>query len=152
MTTNLANRGVAITPTVTLVTEECCSCGIVFAMPKDFKQTCLEYREKKPFYCPNGHQQWYTGESDAELLRREKERATTLEARLRAAQARATHEADQRLAAERSARAHRAAHTRTKKRVAAGVCPCCKRHFADLGRHMAGQHPDYAPEGGGSHA
>jgi hypothetical protein len=33
--------------------------------------------------------------------------------------------------------------TRIKKRVAAGVCPCCNRSFKDLARHMAGQHPDY---------
>jgi len=33
--------------------------------------------------------------------------------------------------------------TKTKRRVANGVCPCCNRTFADLSAHMHGQHPEY---------
>lgn len=32
----------------------------------------------------------------------------------------------------------------TLRRIAAGVCPCCRRSFTDLARHMSSQHPDYA--------
>ncbi|HEX9950777.1 MAG TPA: hypothetical protein VGB53_03340 [Rubricoccaceae bacterium] len=39
---------------------------------------------------------------------------------------------------KRRAAAQKGAHTRTKKRIAAGVCPCCNRTFQDLARHMAG--------------
>lgn len=55
-----------------------------------------------------------------------------------------------RLESER--RAHAATKgqlTKTKKRIANGVCPCCNRSFANLERHMAGQHPDYPQPGEG---
>jgi hypothetical protein len=46
--------------------------------------------------------------------------------------------------AKRSLAAQKGVTTRIKRRVANGVCPCCKRTFQDLARHMAGQHPRYA--------
>lgn len=129
-------RQLSVTGQVDLVTEVCCDCGITFAMPEQLQTRCLAERgpNGRQFWCPNGHQQYYTGESDAARLRRQ----------LTATESQLTHERDQRQAAERSARGHRAAHTRTKRRLAAGVCPCCRRSFADLARHMAGQHPEYA--------
>ncbi len=30
-------------------------------------------------------------------------------------------------------------------RVKNGTCPCCKRHFKNLERHMKGQHPNFKP-------
>jgi len=33
--------------------------------------------------------------------------------------------------------------TRQKKRAAAGTCPCCKRTFNALSRHIQEQHPEY---------
>jgi hypothetical protein len=63
--------------------------------------------------------------------------------RSEAAAAQLTHERDQRLAAERSASAYKGQATRIRNRVGAGVCPCCTRTFANLARHMAGQHPDF---------
>lgn len=36
--------------------------------------------------------------------------------------------------------------TRIKRRVSAGVCPCCNRTFQCLARHMATKHPDYQQE------
>lgn len=44
-------------------------------------------------------------------------------------------------------RAQKGQNTRLKKRIAAGVCPCCNRSFANLREHMAGQHPDFTGEG-----
>jgi uncharacterized small protein (DUF1192 family) len=46
--------------------------------------------------------------------------------------------------AKRSRNAYKGLFGRTKKRVAAGVCPCCNRTFENLARHMAGEHPGYA--------
>lgn len=122
----------------TLVLEECCLCGVQFGL------TDRMYRarraDKETFYCPNGHGQAYV-KSEADKLRQQ----------LQEAQARATHVLDQ-LTAERQAheterKSHAATKgqlTKTRKRVAGGVCPCCNRSFVNLGRHMAGQHPDYA--------
>lgn len=41
-------------------------------------------------------------------------------------------------------RGEKAAKTRLKKKVAAGLCPVCRRPFANLMRHMQGQHASYA--------
>lgn len=38
--------------------------------------------------------------------------------------------------------------TKTRKRIAHGVCPCCTRTFVNLQRHMATKHPDYHVEEG----
>ncbi|MGH3680593.1 MAG: hypothetical protein ACRDT2_10150 [Natronosporangium sp.] len=141
---SINTRGYTIAATLQLVTEECCNCGVTFAMPAEFRQQCLDrpgIDTGKPFYCPAGHKQWYTGKPAAQ---RERQRADQLARQLEAARARATHAEDQAAAAERSNRALRAVNTRTRKRIAAGICPCCRRSFTDLAQHMAGQHPDYA--------
>lgn len=65
------------------------------------------------------------------------------------AEARVTHERDQRQAAERSASAYKGRVTRLKNRAAAGICPCCTRHFENLHRHMSTKHPDFAESDGG---
>lgn len=52
-----------------------------------------------------------------------------------------THEPN--YAADRAAAADWAQLTKTRKRIANGVCPCCHRTFQNLARHMAGQHPAY---------
>lgn len=128
-----------ITPEVTLVTLECGKCGIAFAMPQVFRD---EKRENgTTFYCPNGHPRAFM-ETETTRLRRQLE---TAQKRQGWAEARETHERDQREATERSNRALRGVVTRTKKRAAAGVCqvPGCSRTFQDVARHMASQHPDF---------
>jgi len=132
-------RGMTIQETTTFVVEECCKCGMAFAMTADFRQRALDDRSIW-WYCPRGHHQHYTGKTDAQKAR---ERAERLE----------RHVANQ----DEVIRSERAAHavtkrkltttkgqlTKTRKRVANGVCPCCHRTFAQLQRHMKGQHPDY---------
>ena len=114
---------------VALVTEECCAkgCGITFAMTADLRRRRLA--DHGWFYCPNGHQQHYTGPSDSDRLRDE--------------QAKNTHLRDQLLAAALDAEAARKALVRDRHRFANGVCPCCNRFFENVNRHMKGEHPDY---------
>ncbi|GAJ12235.1 unnamed protein product, partial [marine sediment metagenome] len=74
----MSSRLLEISTTVKLVTEECCACGILFAMPQQVNE---RLRTKGgTFYCPNGHSQVYT-EPDIEVLKR----------KLRAAESRATN-------------------------------------------------------------
>ena len=129
-----------LTKNLTLVTEECFRCGVVFAMPKDMQEHRL--RDKGTFYCPNGHGQCYT-ESEADRLKKQVQR---LREANREAYAYATAVDDQRRAAERSNAALRGARTRARRRAAAGVCPCCQRTFKALADHMATKHPGYAAE------
>jgi hypothetical protein len=131
-----------ITRTVTLVDLSCCSCGLLFAVPERLKTQ--RQRDGGSFYCPNGHRQQFTV-TEADRLREELERERRHRER---AETRAIHYRDQADAADRSAAAYKGQATKLRKRVANGVCPCCRRSFAQLGRHMATKHPDYADGGG----
>lgn len=53
---------------------------------------------------------------------------------------------DQILKTERRLSATQGVVTRIKNRVGKGVCPCCNRYFANVHRHMANQHPEFAAE------
>lgn len=127
--------------TTRFVVQTCCtsSCGIVFAVPADWDR--LRRNDHTSFYCPNGHRQHYTGESNEERLKRELAQAehnATFYKERREAEAAAHQHTRNSLAVTKG---HM---TRIKKRVAGGVCPCCTRTFQNLARHMEGQHPDYA--------
>lgn len=126
-----------LTPEVTLVTMQCGKCGITFAVPNGFRDEKLETGQT--FYCPNGHPRAFV-ETEATRLRR---RVEALQGEAQRAYAQATHQRDQREAAERSNAALRGVITKKNKRAAAGVCQCCSRTFQDVARHMASQHPGF---------
>jgi hypothetical protein len=125
-----------ITYTGRLVTTTCW-CGIHLAVPQDLYNIAKRNKDKA-IYCPLGHSFIFsnTTEEQLEVAKQETKRARQRE---RAVRELLTHE-------EHSHRATRGHMTRIKKRVAAGVCPCCNRTFRDLAKHMEGQHPDYAPK------
>ena len=134
--------------TTTLATETCCSCGILFAMPNDYRQQRLNDHEA--FWCPAGHRQYYTGKSDAEKLRDQlaAEKHKTEQAQALAAH-RLTRIEDEQRAAQRIARrlsATQGVVTRHKRKIAAGKCPCCSAAFKDLASHMKNRHPNWNPE------
>lgn len=131
----------SLTATTTFEIETCCRCGMQFAVTSEFRQRRRD--DHGDFYCPSGHGQHYTGKSDAQ---KERERADRLSAALDRAERRAAN-------AEENTRIERVSHaatkgqlTKTRKRIANGVCPCCHRSFANVKRHMDSQHPDYAEE------
>lgn len=117
--------------TITLVDQNCFVCGVPFAMAEHFQADRL--RKQDTFYCPAGHSQHYIGETEAERQRKRAERAE------RAAES----ERQRRVAEERSHSATRGHLTRARTRAAHGVCQVCHRSFANVARHMTGQHPDY---------
>jgi hypothetical protein len=115
----------------TLEVHTCGECGVMWAMPVEM--IAARRRDGKSFYCPNGHCRCFR-ETEADRLRRSLEHERSRSGRIAAAR-------DQ---AQASLRAQKGVTTKLRKRIAAGICPCCKRSFRDLGRHMAGQHPDFA--------
>ena len=117
----------------------CCECGIIFAVPTAFEKSLRDTHQQ--FYCPNGHQQHFPGETEEENLRRERNRLKQQAARLHD---QIEDERRGRESAERSASAYKGQVTKIKKRVSGGVCPCCNRSFENLRRHMDSKHPDYA--------
>jgi hypothetical protein len=114
---------------------QCCRCGATIAGPQEIYLQAMEKRGPlgKQFYCINGHQQHYTGETEAQKERRLREDA---ELRL-VVERRATERA------KRSAAAYQGKLTTLRDRVQNGVCPCCNRTFQNLMRHMKTKHPGY---------
>lgn len=135
-TTISASAGFTYTVSGELSVHECPTCGVLHGVPVELVSYADRHRPCFPIHCPNGHTWGYGGRSKDEQLEA---------ARNGAARARA--ERDQEAA---SAKAYRGAATRArserdkaKARIAKGVCPCCNRHFKNVERHMAEQHPDY---------
>lgn len=120
--------------------EECYTCGVVFWMPSQFQEN--RRKDKKNFFCPSGHHQAYI-ESEADRLRKEleKQKKRTEWAEEQAKNARADAER-----AELRRRAQFGENTKLRKRISNGVCPCCRRNFVSLGRHLKKMHPDFVPE------
>ena len=120
---------------ITLELEECCNCHCMFGITTDMMNRLrINHRS---FYCPNGHPQSYLHESREEKLKRQLEQTSSQLARTQSSLE----------TSRRSKAAIKGQLTKTKRRVANGVCPCCNSTFADLAAHMHGQHPEYG-EGG----
>jgi len=113
---------------------------MTFAMPERYKRKLSE--EGGSFYCPAGHAQHFA-EPEVNKLKKQLAQAT-----------RQSEQYQNWYKAEQSDHAHtrnrlratKGVLTKTKQRVAHGICPCCNRTFKDLQRHMAGQHPEYVAE------
>lgn len=118
------------------VTITCChkDCGISFQVPGWWEKGRRE--TKAWFYCPNGHGQHFTGESDADKFRRERDIAKQQLARAEQEAADAQKRADLLQKQKR----------RLEKRAAAGTCPCCQRTFSNMATHMKKQHPEFVAE------
>ncbi len=112
--------------------EHCCNCGMAFAMTTEFQRRAINDKNIW-FYCPAGHAQHYTGETEESRLKRELERKAQM---LDAADARAAKAENER---QQIAKAHR----KMRVRVMNGVCPCCTRTFQNLMAHMKTEHPDF---------
>lgn len=122
----------------------CNECGVPVLLEQAFCKARKE--DHKSFYCPNGHPLHYPQETVEEKLRKE---LAQKEKFLQNAQKR-TEWAEQaaKQAKERAAKADRsrAAYKGQLTRVKNGVCPCCRRNFTDLRRHMKTKHPGYMAE------
>lgn len=111
-----------------LVSETCIECGIEFAIPSGYRRQRLE--DHRGFHCPNGHSQFFAGETEAQKLQKqldiekrklefERNQRATLEAQLSAAVKKTK---------------------RLTHRVECGVCPHCQRTFKQLAAHMKSKH------------
>lgn len=129
---------------VTLVVEECCNCHVAFAMTQELKARKQDTHQT--FYCPNGHGQSYLAETEAERLKRQLRSVEQDRDWYKKAEARQSTE---RARAERSLAATKGVVTRMRKRAIAGACQFCHRHFANVERHVASQHPKETPDGTG---
>lgn len=121
-----------------LVVVECANCHMNFGVTPAFQTDRMN--DHKGFMCPNGHSNVYRGQSEEEKLRMERDR---LKQQLAQKDDSIKYQRDQREKAEKKVIAYKGVVTRTKNRIASGVCPCCNRTFENLHRHMATKHKDY---------
>jgi len=134
-----------ITHTGTLNVENCCKCGVAFAMPADMQRRLRNNGQW--FYCPSGHSQHYTGPTEAQQANT---RADRLASQLISERARSDRASAEAAHQRRRAAAYKGQMTKARRRFAHGVCPVegCRRHFDNLGAHMASKHPDVVTQSG----
>lgn len=127
---------------------ECCACATPIWMSKQFIRNRRD--DHQGFYCPNGHCQSFHGKSEEEKLREqlkaEREAKAALQRETAILAQDLTVEREARKSVQRKLSTTKATLTKTRKRVAGGVCPCCTRSFTNLRRHMATKHPDFAQQ------
>ncbi len=121
----------------TLVVERCW-CGILHAIPAALARTKRAaheagQRHNNDVYCPLGHRWIYGGDNRMEAAERKLQQERAAHDQTRAAR----DEAQKRLCKEEAAR------LRLKRRIKAGICPCCKRTVSQMARHIASKHPEY---------
>lgn len=115
---------------VLLTIMTCGSCGCEFAIPETMRAE--KERSGGSWFCPNGHSRVYS-ETQADKFRKLYEKEQREAASLREAK----------IVAERAQQKAEKHIERLKKRVAAGVCPCCNRTVSQLTRHMNSKHAEY---------
>lgn len=123
--------------TLTLVEETCCNCLTHFAMDQELYRRAKE--TGRTFYCPNGHAQHYT-ETEVQKLKKQNQ---NLKARVGWAEDDATRARTEASEVRREKAAIKGQLTKTRNRIANGVCPCCHRTFKQLARHIENKHPDF---------
>jgi hypothetical protein len=112
----------------------CTECGVEYGMTEDFSANRL--RDRRGFYCLNGHTQHYQGKSDAVKLAETQAEKLRLESVVE-------FERKRRRTAETTTKRERTRRKNVEKRVANGVCAWCHRHFVDLDRHVHTKHPEH---------
>ena len=126
--------------TTTLTKVHCGECGGVYAISQRYYKK--KHEDGGYWNCPYCDCSWGFSEEASELEKARKEAQSQRDNvewyRNRYAAEQSRH--DQTKA---SLRSHKAAKTRLKNRIANGVCPCCKRHFENLHKHIQTKHPNY---------
>lgn len=128
----MITRDLTYTETVTMVTEQCCECGVQFGMPSNLRGV-LKADPNKYFYCPNGHAQHYTKSTEMKLREQMEVQRASAQKQLDEMRDRFLDELNEKTKLAKQL-----------KRVHNGVCPCCKRSFTNLQRHMKTKHPELA--------
>lgn len=118
---------------VVLEKKTCGKCGGVFALNAEFVNNARD--NKGGYTCPYCLTYWSWSESEADRLRKQ------IEEKSRELTAQKCETLRQQNLKEIEIKTREAAE-RKLKRVAKGVCPCCKRTFPNLARHMETKHSE----------
>ena len=116
----------AVVQTTVIEAHDCPDCGVVYGITEDYRaRRCVD---GEAWYCPNGHH-IVSNNTTIEQNHELREKNLDLRARL-----------DQ---AEADAAAKKREVARMKRRAKNGLCPCCRRHFMNVQRHISNKHPDF---------
>lgn len=127
MSTTTLNRNVELT------IEDCITCGTVFALPTVMRNHA--YERGGYFHCPNGHSQGWDKANCKSAVDKLRSENAQLQSTL-------NYEKNRVEAAKKETTAIKGQMTKLKNRVANVVCPCWKRSFQNLARHMKTKHPE----------
>lgn len=130
--------------TITITPVHCTTCGGWFGLDEHFERAART--DGRSFTCPyGGHTLSWHNNSENDRLKR---KTADLELSLKWAREARDEAQDRADRSERRRRATAGVLTKVRKRVGHGVCPVagCKRHFANLDRHMKTEHPAYQPD------
>lgn len=122
-------KGFIYQETVTMLVKECITCGITFGIPSNLYEQ-IKKDDKKWFYCPNGHSA-HICKTTEQIQKEEYEQK--LQEKIRQLQ-----DAD---IVKRDLQTKLDEANNKLFRVHNGVCPCCKRNFKNLKRHIENKHP-----------
>lgn len=120
----------SVTVMVQLNLVTCANCGCCFGVNVEMENSLR--RTGDGFYCPNGHSLTF-GAGDVERLKiaLKKEQAAKWQALSDLSTIKAKAE-------------------KLEQRIANGVCPCCRRSFLNLKRHIKSRHPQFPSGAAGS--
>ena len=123
----------AVIAVADLETVICGSCSGIYALSEKY------IREKKEhggyWNCPYCRNAWGYDTEGSEVKQLERKLAQATKRKEWAEQEAKNAECRRRAAVGQT--------TKLKNRIGHGVCPCCKRTFQQLQRHMQTKHPDY---------
>lgn len=131
----------ALNFTIQLESAECYTCGVTFAVPTQLLRHARE-DSTVSIYCPSGHGMHWRETVEDRLRKELAAKKAELERQTREAEFQRTLKEE----AERRVSAQKAVTTKLRKRIGAGVCPCCHRTFSQLAAHMKAKHPEVATE------
>ncbi len=114
----------------TLHELSCGVCHMYHAIPDSLYRKAKD--DGKSWHCPAGHTLVFT-ESEKHRL----EKALAFEKECKESARRREDKALRQISAMKGV------ITKTKNRIANGVCPCCRRTFQNMRQHMKHMHPDY---------
>lgn len=117
----------------------CYTCGVRFAITSELYRRVVTDAAGSIF-CPacGSSTCWKKSEAQKQIEQ--------LEAKLKWEMENSERRLSEKNKVEAELRAAQLTHSKIKKRISSGVCPCCNRTFKQLAAHMSNKHPEFKPK------
>jgi hypothetical protein len=128
-----------LTFNVSLTTINCGECGGTYAINERYRKQKAE--NGGTWTCPYCKTRWGYIKSELDRVREQLQRT---ENQLQFTNDRKEYYRKESEHFRKSRDGLKGALTKVKLRIGKGTCPCCKRHFVNVERHMKIKHPTFA--------